>query len=145
MADISKITIPSGATYNIKDTVARNRMLPTVTTADNNKTLRVDNGEWTVASPVYTIGRKRYYFNSIEVSAGAVGSRGRQVSVPYDIDGVPPILGIHIAYISDSSACIPVVFTSGNTIYLNLYRTSTSACTVSVEIIVSYLEENWND
>lgn len=46
MADISKISI-NGTTYNVKDATARSRpQLPSTTSADNGKVLKVVNGAW---------------------------------------------------------------------------------------------------
>lgn len=48
MADISKIKTLDGTTYDLKDAVAREKAneLPTVTSSDNGKVLRVVNGAW---------------------------------------------------------------------------------------------------
>lgn len=48
MADISQITTLDGTTYNIKDATARDNMLPSVTTSDNGKVLKVSSGAWAV-------------------------------------------------------------------------------------------------
>lgn len=47
MADISSIKTPDGTVYSIKDSTARQRVLPDVTAADDGKILRVVSGEWT--------------------------------------------------------------------------------------------------
>ena len=48
MADISQITTLDGTTYDLKDATARLNMLPTVTSSDNDKVLKVSSGAWSV-------------------------------------------------------------------------------------------------
>lgn len=81
---------------------------------------------------------KTFNFTNISVSAGAIGERGAQASA--DLGYVGHTCGIVVTYISDSSLCIPVVFLSGTKVYVNLYRTSTAAQTVTVELRVLYFE-----
>ena len=48
MANISKINV-DGVDYDVKDTTAR-QLLPSVTTADNGKILKVVDGVWTAVA-----------------------------------------------------------------------------------------------
>ena len=53
MSDISKINV-DGVDYDVKDTIARDKLLktalPTVSTSDNGKILKVVNGVWTAVA-----------------------------------------------------------------------------------------------
>ena len=79
---------------------------------------------------------KSFQFENVSVSAGTVGERGAQVSADLDITGYTS--GIVMTYISDSTYAIPVPFISGNKLYVNFYRTSTSAKTISVDVRITY-------
>ena len=96
-----------------------------------------NSGTWTWNSINSNIPRyKSFQFENVSVSAGTVGERGAQVSADLDITGYTS--GIVMTYISDSTYAIPVPFISGNKMYVNFYRTSTSARTISVDVRITY-------
>lgn len=114
MADISSITLPGGATYNIKDTTARNGMMEFL--VDQN---RFSDGSWvaytadtalyngkrvalmvatnTTVSPAYL---KLIFPNSTDTGFIPVyNSKGEQVSpIPYKSGQI-----IHLTYVSSSN------------------------------------------
>lgn len=81
------------------------------------------------------IGYQTFNF-SVTYSGGTVGTRGYQSSADAALDGYTPI-GVSAVSVGASGSYIPVAFLSGNTVYFNAYRCTTSAvsssaCTVRV-------------
>lgn len=115
MANLSKLTI-NGVTYDIKDAVARGAVADIVT--------------------------KTYTF-PVSFSAGTAGTRGYQGSEDITKSGYTPIAAT-ISYVGSSANYIPVCFFNDNKnlIYLNAYRTNTSAVNSSdVWVDVIYIGE----
>ena len=115
MANLSKLTI-NGVTYDIKDAVARGAVADIVT--------------------------KTYTF-PVSFSAGTAGTRGYQGSEDITKSGYTPIAAT-ISYVGSSENYIPVCFFNDNKnlIYLNAYRTNTSAVNSSnVWVDVIYIGE----
>lgn len=83
---------------------------------------------------------KDFAFSSISYTAGTIGTRGYQSSSSVTLSGYTPVSATIIS-ISDSSSIIPITFiqTSSNLLYLNCYRTTTSAVSSnSVTVRVLY-------
>lgn len=81
------------------------------------------------------IGYQTFNF-SVTYSGGTVGTRGYHSSADAALDGYTPI-GVSAVSVGNSGSYIPVAFLSGNTVYFNAYRCTTSAvsssaCTVRV-------------
>ena len=66
------------------------------------------------------------YTFTVAVPAGAIGTRGGQVTVvsPHPVN---KLRGISIISIGDSATSIPLVFANGDTLYCNFYRCVTTA------------------
>lgn len=125
----------NGTLYKATATIPKNNAWSSSATAQGDTVHGALNGglaELNGNIPKY----KSFQFENVQVSAGTVGERGAQVSADLDITGATS--GIVMTYISDSTYAIPVPFISGNKVYVNFYRTSTSARIISVDVRITY-------
>ena len=121
--------------------VATSNIAANAALSSSNLTADGSGGLNALASVIATLNSnipkyKSFQFENVQVSAGTVGERGAQVSADLDITGYTT--GIVFTYISDSSYAIPLAFISGNKVYVNFYRTSTTARTISVDVRITY-------
>ena len=68
-----------------------------------------------------------YEFTGLSYTAGTPGSRGSQYSKDDVAKPGYEIISAFVVYMSDSSTALPVVLIASGVLYLNLYRTSSSA------------------
>lgn len=84
------------------------------------------------------IAYKTFTFTNMSFSSGTIGTRGNQYTKNIKFSGYTPI-GCSIASVSSSGSYIPVCFLQNSTtLYLNLYRCTTSSVSgqdVSVHVI----------
>ena len=75
---------------------------------------------------------------TISFSAGTIGTRAVQYTIPHATIGGTPICA-YVTSISDSSSFFPVTFSYGNTFYINIYRcVSTAVSGASIAFKVLY-------
>lgn len=103
------------------------------------RTLEVSTG-WDILlhnNPVMTT-RHTVLSQTVSYSAGTIGTRGAQYSWSAADIGGTPLFAVP-AYISNSANVLPVCFISSGTLYLNIYRTTTSAVSnVSITVWAFY-------
>lgn len=83
----------------------------------------------------------RVFAVTIDVAAGTIGERGAQATFDASMAGYK-IIGAFISFISNSASANVMTFKSqvNDTFYVNAYRTSTSAKTITVDVTVTYIE-----
>lgn len=87
---------------------------------------------------------ERFNFYGVTISAGAIGTRGAQMSKPCAKAGYKPIVA-RLTYVSDSSLANVVPFfgngDNDKTLHVNFYRAKLAKCTVDAGVIVVYVRD----
>ena len=142
MADISKITTLDGTTYNIKDATARNSMLPSVSSSDNDKVLKVVNGAWAAATA--PASSTNLIFTNVTVAASAFEYDGSYS--PFDYKAAVTLTGVTssmIPFVSYSISDVedgnfaPSAESYNGGIYLYSNRVPSAAITIPTILVVS--------
>lgn len=88
---------------------------------------------------------ERFNFYGVNISAGAIGTRGAQMSKPCAKAGYKPIVA-RLTYVSDSSlANVVPFFGNGDgdkTLHVNFYRATKTACKVDAGVVVVYVRDD---
>ena len=88
---------------------------------------------------------ERFNFYGVTISAGAIGTRGAQMSKPCAKAGYRPVVA-RLTYVSDSSqANVVPFFGNGDndaTLHVNFYRATKTACKVDAGVVVVYVRED---
>lgn len=78
-------------------------------------------------------------FNNVAISAGAIGTRGAQVSaIALPESGKYRLISVFPVYVGNSAEYIVYPFYYDGTIYCNFYRASTAASNASATIRAVY-------
>ena len=88
---------------------------------------------------------ERFNFYGVNISAGAIGTRGAQQSKVVRKNGYRPIVA-RLTFVSDSSlANVVPFFGNGDgdkTLHVNFYRATKTACKVDAGVVVVYVRED---
>lgn len=82
---------------------------------------------------------KTLALETVTFSAGTIGTRGQQFAY-YNELSEKTLIGAWVHYISDSTKFMPIIIRSDNSLYCNVYRSTSSAVSnEKVEISYAYI------
>lgn len=114
-------------------------------TSDDNNAL-IDYTDSYITTPTLDNALTNYIKSkeiilNFNIPNGDIGTRGNQIDITSDYgENISKIISMEVTNISNSNAFYPVLFSSGNTLYCNIYRCQSSfSGNYSVKIKISYL------
>lgn len=82
---------------------------------------------------------KTLTLETVTFSAGTIGTRGQQFVYSGELSG-KTLIGVWVHYVSDSTKFMPIIIRSDNSLYCNIYRSTSSAVSnEKVEIAYAYI------